>query len=225
MKERPILFSTDMVQAILEGRKTQTRRVIKFPKWMQVDTAIEDIGHIWVKDQLDFKLCPYGLVGDRLWVRETFVLESDLEYVGDTKLPTDRPINTIPDDGEWGKYHLIPHYRATEPEPNIVSEDQEDFDDRTRWTPSIFMPRWASRITLEITDIRVGKLQDITEEDAINEGVLSEKGIKDWEAYPLSFATKTSPKDEYQRLWNSINGKKYPWDSNPWIWVITFKKV
>lgn len=229
MKEHPILFSTEMVQAILKGRKTQTRRVVKFPKWMQVDTTIEDCGQVWCERELAQDRCPYGQVGDRLWVRETFVLESDLGW--DIKLPTDRPIKTISDDFDNGVYHLIPHYRATEPEPNIVSEEQEDFDDRTRWKPSIFMPRWASRITLEITGIRVERLQEIDELGALNEGTPEkywdlQQGDMQTSAGIVKgpFLTGTAVK-AYSRLWDKINGKKHSWESNPWVWVIEFKKI
>lgn len=223
IEERPILFSTDMVRAILEGRKSQTRRVCKIPSnATQVNYWAPPSGkaepgyaapgvNYWTPLGNHLDRCPYGQVGDRLWVRETFVLESDREYIGDVKLPTNCPIQTVPDDGEWGEYHLIPHYRATDPEPNIVSEDQEDFDDRTRWTPSIFMPRWASRITLEITGIRVERLQDISHKDALAEGVY----------YDVS-KPGGAPVARFQRLWNSINIKNHPWESNPWIWVIEF---
>ena len=208
IKEKPILFSTSMVEAILLGNKSQTRRVIK-PQFKVLHAMYTDKS---LETELIFRKgdqrihCPYGQVGDRLWVRETFVLESDLEYVGDVKLPTDRPVKTIPDDGEWGEYHLIPHYRATEPEPNIVSGEQEDFDDRTRWKPSIFMPRWASRITLDITNTRAERLHDITGADLLEEGIAH--GMGGFKAY----------KD----LWNKLNGN---WNDNPFVWVISFKRV
>lgn len=222
MREHPILMSGDMVRAILDFRKTQTRRVVKPqpPKGLKIGCYTEDGTHKkeWIiADKygdgvdMDCPQCPYGQVGDRLWVRETFVFESDLEYIGDIKLPTDRPIKTITDDYENGEYRLIPHYRATEPEPNLVTEEQEDFDDRTRWKPSIFMPRWASRITLLITNIRVERLQDITHKGALAEGI----------SYDVSKAGG-SPLERYHKLWDSINGKKFPWESNPWVWVIEF---
>lgn len=148
VKEHPIIFSTDMIRAILNGSKTQSRRVIK-PQPIQVFFEQGQIEAIWddkhgrnyCNDLLAH--CPYRQVGDRLWLKETFVIESDLEYGSDI-LPADRPIKTIPDDGAWGEYHLIPHYRATEPEPMICDDEWG-----TRWRPSMLMPRWASRITLE----------------------------------------------------------------------------
>lgn len=220
MKEHPILFSGEMVRAILSLKKTQTRRIIKFPIYKPVRYR-PGITRIFIEDDLPghkipiLTSCPYGHIGDHLWVRETFVLESDLGW--DIKLPTDRPIKTITDDYDNGEYHLIPHYRATEPEPNIVPEGQDSFDDRTRWTPSIFMPHWASRITLVITGIRVERLQEISEADAKAEGV---KQV----AINLSDNTDATPyKEYYRQLWDSINGKKHPWESNPWVWVIEFE--
>jgi hypothetical protein len=223
MKEHPILFSTGMVQAILESRKTQTRRVVNAEPETYDYFNIKGLN---VPIEKMPRYCPYGQVGDKLWVRETFVLESDMEYYGDNKLPTDRPIQTIPDDGQWGEYHIIPHYRATEPEPNIVSEEQDDWDDRTRWKPSIFMPRWASRITLEITGIRVERLQDITEEDAVAEGVAPKLGkyitVTDETILKIK---KSEALRNYKSLWNKINGKKHSWQSNPYVWVIEFRRL
>jgi len=216
MRERPILFSTEMVKAILESRKTQTRRVIK--NYTYEDNLNSDVR------------CPYGQVGDRLWVRETFVLESDEEYQDESfyYLVTDRPIKTIPEEGEYGSYHLIPHYRATEPEPNIVTDKQDD--EFTRWRPSIFMPRWASRITLEITDIRVQRVQEISQSDAIAEGLIFMGGMADnWDEAPWCASLKDQepmkyPSAAYGRLWDSINAKRgYGWDKNPWVWAISFK--
>jgi len=235
MKERPILFNTANVRVILDGRKTMTRRVIKwdikllavYPDRVEAHFIKDDMAH-FCNDFLSH--CPYGQVGDRLWVRETFVLESDAEYGYSEdeikRIGVDKPIKSEISDGDY--YHLIPHYRATEPEPNIVPPWVDDFDDKTRWTPSIFMPRWASRLTLEITGVRVERVQEITEEDAIKEGAPA--GYIS--AYPTIFHkgqpnyTET-PKDYrmgFQRLWNSLNAKRgYGWDTNPWVWVIEFK--
>ncbi len=214
MKERPVLFSAPMVRAILDGRKTVTRRIIK--------------------DSKNYS-CPYGDPHDRLWVRETFVIEDTREYWDDGKndLPTDRPY-------KWAAYYngyrpLIPHYRATEPEPHIVREETmiDADDDRTRWMPSIFMPRWASRIDLEITGVRVERLQEITPEDAIAEGLVTMPEF-DWTAQKPtgrilaetagSPAYWASPKTAFESLWETINGAG-SWDANPWVWVVEFKRI
>lgn len=149
MKKRPILFSTEMVKAILEGRKTQTRRIMKpqpiidrgFMRWTKGVNSINLDDHA----DLAIFVCPYGQVGDGLWVRETFVFEDTSEYHEESLAPKDRPYKREGDDYE-GHYFLIPHYRATEPEPNIVPYESmtDNYDDRTRWTPAIHMPRWAS---------------------------------------------------------------------------------
>lgn len=202
-KERPILMSAPMVRAILEGRKTQTRRIVKLPRslaggdlsraWTDKMFGVTPGLHIPMPDGTAQRLRnPWGWPEpSRLWVRETFVIENTGDYHGDHDVPKDgRPIKKH-EDGD-GNFWLIPHYRATEPEPNIVPYRCDADDDRTRWTPSIFMPRWASRITLEIIDVRAERLRDITEEDAEAEG--------------------------------AINGHD-SWALNPWVWVIEFKKL
>ena len=215
MSSKPILFSTPMVQAILEGRKTQTRRIVK---QKLIDSCMFDTT-LNTPENLLPRYCPYGKLGDLLWVRETFVLENNYEYYSKYKLPTDRPLQHH--DG----FDLIPHYKATEPEPRIVDEDlmNDKWDDRTRWKPSIFMPRWASRITLEITDIRVERLQDISEEDAAAEGCRpyfdKENPVK-VEGCSMPMQPLVTPKESFQKLWQSINGN---WKNNPFVWVIEFK--
>lgn len=176
MKERPILFSGEMVRAILEGRKTMTRRVIK--PFVPI---------------IDF--CPYGKTSDRLWVRETFAHVSSWSHY-----------NRLAPNSKW-------LYRADKEWP--VS----------RWKPSIFMPRLASRITLEITGVRVEQVRDISENDA------SAEGLQDW--YPDPQKPNPYPNggpytniQRFAALWDSINKKRgYGWDSNPWVWVIEFKRI
>lgn len=195
MKEHPILFSTPMVKAILEGRKTQTRRVNKLEgldgESPYYETREGDL--VPIND-----MCPYGQVGDKLWVRETFYIHS--------RFFTDDP-----------KYF----YKADNPSLPL----------NNHWRPSIFMPRSASRIALEITKIRVQKLQQISQDDAIAEGLLFMGGIADnWDDAPWCASLKDQepmkyPSAAYGRLWDSINGKKYPWESNPWVWAISFKKL
>lgn len=187
MKDRPILFKGEMVRAILEGKKTQTRRVLK----LQPERTQNDINPRTGKSEssyfvhegcvqrfnpdkfVDVIKCPYGKVGDKLWVRETW-LKSEGQPV---------------------------RYRA--------STDISG----AKWKPSIFMPRKYSRVTLEIVDIRVERVQDITYIEAKEEGINYEKGYSE-------------PVEVFERLWDSINGKKEDcsWGDNPWVWVVEFKK-
>ena len=206
-KERPIIFSTPMVQAILDGRKTQTRRVIK-------PQPTEDVGEflcqLWPcrRKQYEYmgdpenghevSLKPYAFIGDRLWVRETYWVQP--ENVTERDL-----INGADTWPDW-------IYQADEPNEYELKE--------WGWKkkPSIFMPRKLARIWLEITNIRVERLQDISFDDCYAEGV---------ETYVMSAAhinVHMSPFQRFTALWDSINGKKHPWGSNPWVWVIDFEK-
>lgn len=233
MKERPIIFSAESVGAILAGRKTQTRRVIKSqPHGLLCVDCASPYGYSWDSPSEGEQIprCPYGQVGDRLWVRETFVLENTSEYSSDVDAPTDRPFKQEGDEWE-GHYLLIPHYRATEPEPNIVSFDREDgLDDHTSWKSSIFMPRWASRITLEIVRVGVERVQLITESEAKAEGVefqfpgKSEATYRDYQLRTLNGCE--TAKESYMTLWDSINRKRgYGWQENPWVWVVEFRRM
>ena len=211
MKERGILFSAPMVRAILAGRKTQTRRVITHTDALFADAwAFDpergdweigirgDSGSLASVGRLR---CPYGAPGDRLWVRETWRLTQhahDAEAAGMA----------------WALRGPRYEYRA---DPAIA--------DKTEWKPSIHMPRGASRITLEVTQIRVERLHDISEEDARAEGVtLGEplpavvNGERGTVAY---FDARTA----FCHLWNQINGERAPWADNCWVWVISFKRV
>lgn len=206
MKERPILFSAPMVRAILDGRKTQTRRIVKN---IGVAPGIGEVlkGSDDTAEWPDY--CPHGKVGDRLWVRETWqgpILDDDEfeEYRRDGK---ERFIN--------------PHYcvyRATDQLDAIDVDDNE-----LKWRPSIHMPRWASRILLEITNIRVERLNDISEEDAIAEGIKNyENGCYGLDDPGSCMGVK--PSIAYMRLWNHINGQG-SWDLNPWVWCLTFRII
>lgn len=183
MKERPILFSPPMVAAILDGRKTQTRRVVK----PDLVTCVAD-GVAYTEDQYgDYRktieLCPHGAIGDRLWVKEALV--------------------------NWGD-HV--HYKI-----NGALASTQPWTWQKPVLHGMYMPRWAARIFLEVTDIRVERLQDITEEDAGAEGYLSEfcgHGL-----YP------NDPLAWFEWLWDSISGDKHPWASNPFVWVIEFRRV
>lgn len=180
-KERPILFSAPMVRAILEGRKTQTRRVAK-PR--EVTAAITR--GLMGGTNPAFGPCPYGQPGDRLWVRETWRIERrGSDYFIDFAADTGSPSMTR----------------------TVVVDAEALATKNMRWRPSIHMPRWASRITLDVKTVRVERLQDISEADANAEGGLSLRG-------PNCF----------QCLWESINGPD-SWDANPWVWVIEFERV
>lgn len=228
-KERPILMSAPMVRASLDGRKWQTRRVVK-PQpacnvaGMYADRYNEgDEWAYWLPDnRMDaprtFR-CPYGVPGDRLWVRETWGFDS-------TVRADFRPL--------LGRHDLSGRDMLTAVRYLASSAANE----ARRWRPSIHMPRWASRITLELTDVRVQRLQDITEEDARAEGV-------DWAAprpygerwddddredprevgYPPAGASFAL--DNFRRLWDSINGARpgCSWADNPWVWCLSFRRV
>ena len=196
MTERPILFSAPMVRAILAGTKTQTRRVAKHPLAQNL-SYIVDIGKGWFGDEegeVQIR-CPYGQPGDRLWVREKWQAVSGNDRA--------RHIMTHPrPDRGWLEYAATP--RADEP--------------AYKWRPSIHMPRWASRITLEVTGVRVERLQDISEADAMAEGVhysLLEK---------IQAGQDRWARHAYKKLWETINGSD-SWDLNPWVWVVEFKRV
>lgn len=219
MKERPILFSGPMVRAILEGRKTQTRRVVKLPPapnhlgvWEPTTFGGEGLylnkrctKPASIQEQVaiehtrtgDCVLCPYGVPGDRLWVRETWI----------EGFPTGQPncwsCIRPTDCADNGK----PFYRADGGDP--VDGPQRP------WCRSIFMPRWASRITLEVTDVRVQRVQEISEEDANAEGMVGS---------PLH--GKFWYRENFAGLWDTINAKRgHPWASNPWVWAITFQRL
>jgi hypothetical protein len=212
MTERPILFSAEMVRAILDGRKTQTRRVMKVQPWP--DATIEvgpyhphridrhgesqpgpvTFGAIWDHQDIvnggDAGLpCPYGKPGDYLWVRETWAPLADCVVLNCA-------------------YYRLDHEEARS------SGSRVD----VKWRPSIYMPRWASRITLRITDIRVERLQSVSHEDCEAEGCPGGHGSIP--GYPYS----ATPREHFQTLWNKINGPG-AWEANPWVWVIRFERV
>ncbi|MCX5876625.1 MAG: hypothetical protein NT087_10115 [Deltaproteobacteria bacterium] len=196
MKERPILFSGPMAQAILEGRKMQTRRIVKGPAQGAMNRddprEEEDGGELWLKQ------CPFGQPGDRLWVRESW---STLG-IFDKQKPSDMDKN----------YLGTIRYKA-------------DGAQSGKLRPSIFMPRWASRIMLEIVSIRVERLQDISKEDAIAEGLeRSPEGDEFFVKTKNMFSRNMDPRDTYRALWCAINGYE-SWGDNSWVWVIEFRRV
>ncbi|WP_085337739.1 hypothetical protein [Serratia marcescens] len=214
MKERPVIFNGEMVRAILDGRKTQTRRVIAnvgsdncIP--LQKPTKTKDGIYTHVMDAPGHGLCPFGQVGDRLWVRETW---ADVNHDGHPAIAyrADGGLRVIgEDDGEEEDPNLEKYWFA-QWYADLISGAEGN------WRPSIHMPRWASRIALEITAVRVERLNDISEEDARAEGVSPSQHII------------TPPEALYRvgflKLWESIYGEE-SWGDNPWVWVIEFKQV
>lgn len=209
VRERPILFSGEMVRAIREGRKTVTRREVKLPRTRDSFVLVEHGAGWWPYQSDDGEShvcsdgmerpynCPYGSPGDQLWVREAHAFVPEPAYRGSSGIY--QQIN--PSDG----------YQAC--------VYRENFD-RARsfpWRPSIHMPRWASRIQLEITAVRVERLQDISEEQAQAEG-----------APPLTVKLKKLATRAYRMgfidLWCRINGDE-SWDANPWVWVVEFEVI
>lgn len=209
MKEHPILFSTSMVRAIIEGRKTQTRRVmnpqpptwsVKLQRWLDTNPKAKQ-SEIWmmidrIGEPLKSVVCPYGQPSDRLWVRETWT------------------------ETNYAEMPIL--YKATdEHKKQIVDAARIRLHgDPYSWKPSIHMKRIHSRITLEVLNVRVERVQEITEEDAVAEGSLA--------YYVKSYEDRTPDnKHAFRMLWDSINGKREgcSWDDNPWVFVVEFKKI
>ncbi|CUY18921.1 ASCH domain-containing protein [Serratia marcescens] len=210
MKERPVIFNGEMVRAILDGRKTQTRRVMKpqpepcyrgghwwpsnaFKTMLHIEEQMQNGQGGW--KGLAGYACPFGRVGDRLWVRETFM---DLTGTGI--------------EATTGKFEGLA-YRADTPAGSYGDEVRKDYG--LKWTPSLHMPRKACRILLEITAVRVERLNDISEEDAKAEGVKA--GVCPGHEHMMHQVA-------FSELWQSIYGEE-SWRANPWVWVIEFKQV
>lgn len=234
-KEWPIIFSGEMVRAILDGRKTQTRRVVKQQKdwwrWME-----PDVGGGWCAGEspMDDKLrqafrkaggkgfdCPHGVPGDRLWVRETYRLLRG--YDGLT--PTLAGIAMGEDKDYSVDYRATPMTRDTGNGPFAFNPD-----DWGKWRPSIHMPRWACRIVPELTDVRVQRIQEITEWEARDEGCEPvPTRVQDLAAIVYGgprWVDAMSYLQGFAKLWDSLNAKRgYPLESNPWVWAITFRKL
>lgn len=203
VKERPILFSGEMVRAILDGRKTQTRRIVKpqpvdfvfgasgtHPAFVPPHciAGYNAIGVNRVNECIDYLRKPYARPGDRLWVRENFA-----------PIPDARPLGYY-SNPKWMDREFW--YQADNDRPTWGGE---------KWKPSIHMPRAASRLTLEIKSVRVERLNDISEEDAESEGV-EQRALDPWK------------RTAFCRLWETINGEG-SWDVNPWVWVVEFVRI
>lgn len=205
---KPILFSTPMVKAILEGRKSQTRRVVKpqpegLPMYCYAGSHKADIGK-WHHG--DKRYTPPYHGDDLLYVRETW---ADLRGMGFGNDPrTDKPWNFA--------------YKA-DIKPGSES-DRARIDFGVKWRPSIHMPKEAARLFLVVKDVRVERLQDISEEDALAEGC----DQPDWPRFVKIHGERKdlfNAKEAFEYLWDSINGKKYLWASNPWVWVVSFERT
>ena len=199
---RPILMSAPMVRALLDGTKTQTRRIAKCNSdGLNPGMVTPNAGHVprSVREHLTY--CPYGRPGDRLWVRETCVAhERESDLVDGVRYLADGAFIPIANTQEAADLWVnLNHYRA---DAAGVATGKP--------VPSIHMPRWASRITLRITEVRCERLQDISAADCLAEGIPHSPDV--------------NPIHEYQELWESINGVG-SWDANPWVWALTFEVI
>lgn len=236
MKERPILFSGPMVRAILDGRKTQTRRVVKTPKDCYAD-SIHDAYDIMINEDREAAfLCagdqgwnyvksPYGVPGDRLWVRETWCPIHE-EYETGHCEPLDKPAGI-----KWTEWFCMDT-------PSFISYRASTSGNALwKWIPAIHMPKCVSRITLEVTDVRVERLRSISVADAVAEGLESKTSIGPFRTFGWKDYTKGSDaylldaRESFQSLWDSINGEPrkdgvdISWSANPWVWVVEFRRV
>lgn len=210
MKERPIIFNSDEVRAILDGRKTMMRRVIK-PQPYEIayrdrHENIESACFWRGEEHEDWprpKDCPYGVPGDRLWVKETWRASNPVAGWVDCQYKTGQNRLIHLEGKEYKQAERFGMHRSI----------------RDKWTSPVSMPRWASRITLEIINVCVERLQDISEEDAKREGMERHGG---WNANETEYGVNC--RGPFSRLWDSVNTKLgYRWDANPWVWVIGFK--
>lgn len=225
MKERPILFNTEMVKAILEGRKTQTRRVLSNQPDKNCDEAFLGLDGIWrfSKPTLSKRIsysdddikCPFGMVGDRLWVREAFMPDpsADSDHWND-----EDSLHTYYSwDGCGSKVSELP--KALKTNKHVFYKAEANHPELSLWTPNYRMPRWASRILLEITGVRVERLQGISKEDAKAEGF-------DFSAHPsaIEMGYAIGAKTNFRHTWEQIYGAN-AWNKTPWVWVVEFKTI
>ncbi|EMG2865209.1 hypothetical protein ACG9HG_000779 [Klebsiella pneumoniae] len=207
ISERGMIFNAEMVRALLDGRKTQTRRPIKWKQTRFTVIGEREDGSKWpwsedAEHACDFwHPCPFGAVGDRIWVRETFqgpLFDFDLMD------------SYCKDSTPFEKSEFCVYKADGVPAPEFYDADDEL---HCCWRPSIHMPRWASRILLEITDVRVERLKSISDRDALREGCNA-----------VDMKSGDCVADVFARLWASIYGSD-SWNANPWVWVIEFKRV
>lgn len=230
MKEKPILFSPAMARAVLSGKKTQTRRVVRGawhepegylqsePEGEDLETDKSDKGDTTKREWYfscrgvpasHIATCPYGEVGDRLWVREEHYIFGHWEMVEGLRTKTDKD-----------KWRFVPDSKQVQYEPpeNFRTSRLRSNSENSAWHKRLarFMPRWASRMTLEIDSVRVERLHDISEDDALSEGATTIR--------PEGEGGDELPSRLFERLWTSINGRD-SWDLNPWVWVVQFRRV
>ncbi|HDU5016219.1 TPA: hypothetical protein RFU30_002155 [Klebsiella quasipneumoniae subsp. quasipneumoniae] len=213
MKERGMIFNAEMVRAILDGRKTQTRRLIKWKQTRFTEIGEREDGSKWpwsedAEHTCDFwHPCPFGAVGDRIWVREAYRFPASLDDVSPTG------VGEMAVATGYRKPWAPTFYEFT----GTFSDGWKGFEtppkvsDAGKLRPSIHMPRWASRILLEITNVRVERLRSMSQGDARAEGVIAASG-------PMEAGLA------FRELWDSIYGEE-SWKANPWVWVIEFKRV
>lgn len=213
MKERPIIFKGDMVRTILDGRKTQTRPIVGGDVMQsyliglkEFDPDESPINEALIKRSgIPFR---HGIVGDRLWVRETWGLRTGSDYEHSPRV--------FYKDGE----NKLIHWMA---DNNIGKKYGLSLSENDRWRPSIHMPRWASRINLEITNVRIERVKYISLDDCIAEGAgYTGNGVGYYDPQEPS----VEPDTLFAELWNSIYKDPWTeWDANPWVWAIQFKKL
>lgn len=226
-KERPILFNAEMVNAILSGRKTQTRRIMKVQPqvteqrlrelgaWQDGFNLSQQVNAAFQAGFIDVS-CPLGVIGDQLWVRETFQgplfdYEQMESYLEDS-----------------AKFES-PEYCVYRADGNTAPEFVDADDNlHCKWRPSIHMPRWASRINLLITGVRVERLQDISEQDAMSEGIDADCLAESQDHYDCiadhNMTGRPTARGYFSNLWQSIYGEE-SWEANPWVWVINFERM
>lgn len=242
MADRPILFSASMVRAILAGTKTQTRRAMKNPPEWRTDhhphgwqwngkKPGEPVLSKWPDAKLigqeiaQRATCPYGKPGDRLWVREAFRFPESIDHlspaeIGEKALAVGYPKPWCPIQFEADGLRRTPQEWR-----DFVTPPQANEAGRLR--AGMHMPRWASRITLEVTGVRVERLQDISEADAIAEGLIFDDKRPEWGCWYVDESAKRGtdyPVEAYRALWEQINGPE-SWSANPWVWVVEFKRL
>ncbi|ELT6814189.1 hypothetical protein R9C70_000593 [Klebsiella pneumoniae] len=239
MTERGMIFNAEMVRAILDGRKTQTRRIMKpqpepcprgghwwpsnvFKTMLHVEEEMQNGKGGW--GGLVGDACPFGDVGDRIWVREAYRFPASLDDISPTG------VGEMAVATGYRKPWAPTFYEFT----GTFSDGWKGFEtppkvsDAGKLRPSIHMPRWASRILLEITDVRVERLNAISEEDAEEEGIDMEALYDSQDCYDCiadhNMTGRPTVTGAFKYLWESIYGDE-SWKANPWVWVITFRRV
>lgn len=231
MTERGMIFNAEMVRALLDGMKTQTRRIVKgtdgavkfCKEWdingEEIFVVLGEKDHTGMNPVLGAISCPLGAVGDRIWVREAYRFPASLDDVSPTG------VGEMAVATGYRKPWAPTFYEFT----GTFSDGWKGFEtppkvsDAGKLRPSIHMPRWASRILLEITDVRVERLNSISQEDAQAEG-MELTGWRPTYSDPDSGGEVMTPYDNFAELWSSIYGDE-SWKANPWVWVIEFKRV